>query len=78
MRSFVRVIHRLPRQHEYLVVHIDDDYSQTIVGRSARDYAWIMARISTDIAGRLRGGYDFALRLVPQGAAQAVTPAQQP
>ena len=29
---------------EYVIVHVDRDYQLTIVGRSERDYAWIMAR----------------------------------
>ena len=33
-----------PIQAEYVIVYVDADYQQTIVGRSARDYAWIMAR----------------------------------
>lgn len=76
-----------PIQAEYVVVHVNDDYTQAIVGRSARDYAWIMAR-SPGISGqdyaahlqRLRDlGYDLTdLRKVPQSAAQELTPAAQP
>lgn len=64
-----------PIKAEYVIVHLNDDYTQTIVGRSARDYAWIMARTpqisATDYAAhveRLRAlGYDTAkLRRVPQ------------
>jgi apolipoprotein D and lipocalin family protein len=29
---------------EYVIIDIDRDYQLTIVGRSDRDYAWIMAR----------------------------------
>ncbi len=36
-----------PIKAEYVIVHVDDSYSQTIIGRSARDYAWIMARTPT-------------------------------
>ena len=76
-----------PIQAEYVVVHVSDDYSQTIVGRTARDYAWIMARTPKispeDYAAhlqRLRAlGYDLAdLRVVPQSAAQDVTAAARP
>ena len=64
-----------PIKAEYVVVHLNDDYSQTIVGRSARDYAWIMARSPTipaaDLDAHLRRlgelGYDLKdVRKVPQ------------
>lgn len=29
---------------EYRVVYLDDEYTQTIIGRSKRDYVWLMAR----------------------------------
>jgi apolipoprotein D and lipocalin family protein len=64
-----------PIKAEYVVVYLSQDYSQTIIGRSARDYAWVMARTPTiseaDYAQqveRLRVlGYDLShLRRVPQ------------
>ncbi len=33
-----------PFKAEYRIVYLKDDYSQTIIGRSKRDYVWIMAR----------------------------------
>lgn len=33
-----------PIKADYRVVYLSDDYQQTIVGRKARDYVWIMAR----------------------------------
>lgn len=75
-----------PIQAEYVVVHVDGDYTQTIVGRSARDYAWIMARTPRispqDYAAHLQRlrelGYDLSdLRLVPHSAARDDTPAAQ-
>ncbi|HFK2920019.1 lipocalin family protein [Stenotrophomonas beteli] len=33
-----------PIQAEYIIAWLDDDYSQTIVARSKRDYVWYMAR----------------------------------
>lgn len=33
-----------PIKAEYLIAHIDDAYTQTIIARNARDYVWIMAR----------------------------------
>ncbi|MFO0689387.1 MAG: lipocalin family protein [Myxococcota bacterium] len=63
-----------PLRLEYLVAHVDADYRETIIARTARDYVWIMARrpdiAETDYA-RLVGrvaelGYDVSrLRRVP-------------
>ncbi|MDQ3038231.1 MAG: lipocalin family protein [Pseudomonadota bacterium] len=36
-----------PIKAEYVIVGLNDDYSQTIIGRSKRDYAWVMARTPT-------------------------------
>lgn len=33
-----------PIKAEYLIAYVDNDYRTTIIGRSKRDYAWIMAR----------------------------------
>jgi apolipoprotein D and lipocalin family protein len=33
-----------PFKSEYRIVWLDADYTQTIIGRSKRDYVWIMAR----------------------------------
>ena len=33
-----------PIKADYRIVHLDDDYQQTIIGRKSRDYLWIMAR----------------------------------
>jgi apolipoprotein D and lipocalin family protein len=33
-----------PIKAEYLVIYLDEDYSKTVIGRSKRDYVWIMAR----------------------------------
>lgn len=33
-----------PIKAEYLIIHLDEDYSQTVIGRNKRDYVWIMAR----------------------------------
>lgn len=63
-----------PFRLEYLVAHLDEGYTETIIGRSARDYVWIMARTpEVSVAGyqRLAGlvremGYDASkLRRVP-------------
>lgn len=64
-----------PLQSEYLVVHLDEGYTETIIGRSKRDLVWIMARTpevpAADYERLVRKvaelGYDVAkLRKVPQ------------
>lgn len=63
-----------PIQAEYVIVYVDDDYQQTIVGRSKRDYVWLMARTpqisAEDYEARIRQiaelGYDVSrIRKVP-------------
>ncbi len=64
-----------PFRAEYRVLHVDDDYEVTIIGRTRRDYAWIMARqpeIDEDDLQQLidrldDAGYDVSgVRIVPQ------------
>ena len=64
-----------PIKSDYRIVYLTDDYSQTIIGRTKRDYVWIMARkpvIPMEDFTRLRAllaqlGYDVKkLRHVPQ------------
>lgn len=64
-----------PFKAEFLITHLDPDYTRTIIGRTKRDYVWIMARtpqipeadyqrLVTELAEQ---GYDIAaLRRVPQ------------
>jgi len=33
-----------PIKAEYLIAHVDADYTETIIARSRRDHVWIMAR----------------------------------
>lgn len=33
-----------PFKAEFLVIYLDEDYEQTVIGRTRRDYVWIMAR----------------------------------
>jgi apolipoprotein D and lipocalin family protein len=63
-----------PIKAEYLIAHVDDAYTQTIIARNARDYVWIMARtpeLSEDAYADLTKkvtamGYDVSqLRKVP-------------
>ncbi len=64
-----------PLRFEYLITFLDPQYQMTIIARSARDYAWIMARrpdvdeatygVLVDALGKQ--GYDTSkLRRVPQ------------
>jgi apolipoprotein D and lipocalin family protein len=64
-----------PIKAEYLIAHVDADYTETIIARSRRDYVWIMARapqIAEADYERLKQkvadlGYDMAkLERVPQ------------
>jgi apolipoprotein D and lipocalin family protein len=64
-----------PIKADYRVMYVDADYSQTVIGREKRDYAWIMARSPTMPAADYRRlsmllrsqGYDTnRLRKVPQ------------
>jgi len=64
-----------PFKAEYLITHLDPGYSLTVIGRSKRDYVWIMARtpqipedeyqrLVTELAAQ---GYDTGkLRRTPQ------------
>ncbi|HET9694741.1 MAG TPA: lipocalin family protein [Steroidobacteraceae bacterium] len=36
-----------PIKAEYVIAYVDPAYTQTIIGRSKRDYVWIMARTPT-------------------------------
>jgi apolipoprotein D and lipocalin family protein len=64
-----------PIKADYRIVYVDPEYSQTIIGRNARDYVWIMARTSTisdaDYSKLVKlvkeQGYDISkLKRVPQ------------
>ena len=64
-----------PVKADYRIVYLDDDYTQTIIGRNKRDFVWIMARSPViadsdyaDLVARIGSmGYDTSeLRKVPQ------------
>ncbi len=64
-----------PFKSEFLITHLDEGYSQTIISRNKRDFAWIMARTpeipEADYQNLLleltAQGYDLTkLRKVPQ------------
>jgi len=66
-----------PLKAEYRIIFLSEDYAQTIIGRSKRDYVWIMARSTSipqsdynRILDFLKAqGYDPAkLRKVPHGS----------
>ena len=64
-----------PIKADYRIVYLDENYTQTIIGRNKRDFVWIMARspeLSTDEYQKLIDvveglGYDVAkIQRVPQ------------
>ena len=64
-----------PVKSDYRIVYVNDDYSQTIIGRNKRDFVWIMARepsiseddFSTHAKLIREQGYDASkLKRVPQ------------
>jgi apolipoprotein D and lipocalin family protein len=64
-----------PIKAQYVIAHVDDKYTETIIARDKRDHVWIMARTPTlapadqeRLIQRVRElGYDLSeLRLVPQ------------
>ncbi len=64
-----------PIKAEYLVIYLDDEYRRTIIGRSNRDYVWLMARdpqlsdaeYAEMVQATADAGYDIAqLEKVPQ------------
>ncbi len=64
-----------PIKADYRIAYLTPDYTQTVIGREKRDYAWVMARTpqipASDYENILRfltdQGYDLSLiRKVPQ------------
>ena len=64
-----------PIKADYRVIYLNEDYTQTVIGRNRRDYVWIMARTPSipgaDYAAIIElvteQGYDAAkIRPVPQ------------
>ncbi len=69
-----------PMKAQYVVAYLNDDYSQVIVARDARDYMWVMARTPTiaqtdydALLNRVKAlGYPMEkVRKVPQGTSAA-------
>lgn len=76
-----------PIKAEFVISHVDADYTETIIARSARDYVWIMARTPTIDDTRYEGlvakvkamGYDIRkLVKVPQHAPSGATVLSRP
>jgi apolipoprotein D and lipocalin family protein len=76
-----------PIKAEYVIVDVDKDYQLTVIGRSDRDYAWIMARTpkiseasyQTAVARLKELGYSVDnLRRVPQRWPEASATAASP
>jgi len=72
-----------PIQAEYVISHIDADYTETIIARTARDYVWIMARTPTMDEARYATlvkkvadmGYDISkIVRIPQRVQPAAAP----
>lgn len=64
-----------PIKADYRIIHLDEDYTVTVIGRNKRDYVWIMAREPVlpefeykEILSMLKSvGYDTAeVQKVPQ------------
>ena len=71
-----------PFKSEFLITHLNEDYSQTVIGRTKRDYVWIMARTPQipeadylRLVKELEGQeYDIGkLRKVPHHVSKTVT-----
>lgn len=50
-----------PVKAEYIIMHVDEAYQETMIGRSKRDYLWIMARDPNLPEERLQALIDTAV-----------------
>ena len=64
-----------PIKAQYLIAHVNDEYTETVIARDSRDYVWIMARTPAITPSAYENlvtvvetlGYDASkLRRVPQ------------
>lgn len=64
-----------PFKADYRIIHLDDAYSETVIGRNKRDYVWLMAREPELPPDRMEALLDFvesvgyeraAIQRVPQ------------
>ena len=67
-----------PIKGDFRVVYLDDDYSQTVVGRQKRDFVWIMARTPEIPDAEYRELVDLRLALEPDALAAAAREAKSP
>ncbi len=51
-----------PIRSDYRIVYLSDDYGETIIGREARDFVWIMARNPVIPDDRLKALIELAAR----------------
>jgi apolipoprotein D and lipocalin family protein len=49
-----------PVKSDYRIIYLSEDYGQTIIGREARDYVWIMARTPSIADADYQRLVDFA------------------
>ncbi len=50
-----------PIKAEYRILYVDEDYTETVIGRRKRDYLWIMFRDQEVAEERLQALIDFAV-----------------
>jgi len=50
-----------PFKAEYLIMHVDEDYSETVIGRRKRDHVWIMTRTPHPPESTLKDLIDLAV-----------------
>ncbi len=64
-----------PVRADYRIIYLNEDYTQTVIGRNKRDYVWVMARTPTITPADLNriieliadSGYDISkIQPVPQ------------
>jgi len=74
-----------PFKAEYRIVYVNENYTETIIGRRKRDYVWIMARdkdlpedrVQALIDMAVEAGYDrAAIQRVPHKGVKASIPTQ--
>ena len=68
-----------PIKAEYIIAHLDENYTKTIIARNARDYVWIMSRtpnLPAEEFNQLKKrvsdmGYDMSKLIQPQHNSKA-------
>ncbi len=67
-----------PIKADYRIVYLDDEYTQTIIGRQKRDYVWIMARTPSIPDADYERLVDFAVSLGYERSAIEKVPQRWP